>query len=59
MIASVLAHGGATGAIAEAFVGLAVVGVFAAIWIRERSARREEREAGEEEPGAELTDADR
>jgi uncharacterized membrane protein len=41
----VLGHGGLAGGIAEAFVGLAVVGVFVAIWLRERSARREQEDA--------------
>jgi hypothetical protein len=46
----VLAHGGAAGAIAEAFVGIAVVGVLVAVWLRERSARREEARSGLSEP---------
>jgi hypothetical protein len=36
----VLAHGGLPGAIAEATILLAVIAVFAAVWLRERSARR-------------------
>jgi hypothetical protein len=40
-----LAHGGVPGAIAEAAIALAVVGLFAAIWLRERSARRDEAES--------------
>jgi uncharacterized membrane protein len=51
----VVAHGGLAGGIAEAFVGLAVVGIFVAIWLRERSARREEED---EEVGADLSDPD-
>ncbi len=50
MIHSVLAHGGVAGAIAEGAIALAVVGVFAAIWLRERSARR-----ADEAPDSELT----
>jgi hypothetical protein len=45
MTPGVLAHGGVAGAIAEAAVGIAVVAVFVAIWLRERSARREEEQA--------------
>ena len=37
---AVLAHGGVVGAIAESFVALAVVGIFVAVWLRERSARK-------------------
>ena len=43
---SMLAHGGLVGAVAESAIALAVVGVFVAVWLRERSARR--RTAGEE-----------
>jgi hypothetical protein len=45
MIDLPLAHGGVLGAIAEAMVGLAVLGVFVAIWLRERSARKERDQA--------------
>ena len=48
MISPVLAHGGLAGAIAEGAIALAVVGVFVAIWLRERSARQ-----ASEEPDAE------
>jgi hypothetical protein len=41
----IVAHGGVAGAIAESFVAIAVVGVFVAIWLRERSARKEETRA--------------
>jgi hypothetical protein len=37
---AVLAHGGVLGAIAEAAIALAVVGLFVGIWLRERSARK-------------------
>ena len=37
-----IAHGGVPGAIAEALVAVAVVGTLIAVWLRERSARREE-----------------
>lgn len=47
----VLAHGGVLGAIAEAAIALAVVGVFAAIFFRERSARKHDAES-------ELRDSD-
>lgn len=40
MIEAPLAHGGVAGAIAEAMVGLAVVAVLVAAWLRERSVRR-------------------
>jgi hypothetical protein len=40
LIEAVLAHGGVPGAIAEAAIALAVVGLFVGIWLRERSARR-------------------
>jgi hypothetical protein len=49
---AVLAHGGVAGAIAEGAVALAVVGLFAAIWLRERSARRVDDEPDE---GSQLT----
>ena len=42
---AVLAHGGLAGAIAEGAIALAVVGVFVAIWLRERSARRADAES--------------
>jgi len=35
-----IAHGGLAGAIVESFVALAVVTVFVAVWLRERSARK-------------------
>jgi hypothetical protein len=49
---AVLAHGGVAGAIAEGAIALAVVGLFAAIWLRERSARRVDDEPDE---GSQLT----
>lgn len=49
-----MAHGGVGGAIVEALVGLAVLGVFVAIWLRERQARgdpqRQARLRDEDEP---------
>ncbi len=42
----VLAHGGIPGAIAEAALAFAVVGIFASIWFRERSARKSRDERG-------------
>jgi ribosomal protein S3 len=41
-LAGLVAHGGVAGAIAEALVALGVIGVFVAVWVRERKARREE-----------------
>jgi hypothetical protein len=35
-----LAHGGIPGAIAEAALAFAVIGIFGSIWLRERSARK-------------------
>ncbi len=52
LIHAVLAHGGVPGAIAEAAIALAVVGLFAGIWLRERSARKADEEL-------ELRDSDR
>jgi hypothetical protein len=52
LIDSVLAHGGIAGAIAEAAIALAVVGLFAGIWLRERSARKADEEL-------DLRDSDR
>jgi hypothetical protein len=49
---AVLAHGGVPGAIAEAAIALAVVGLFVGIWLRERSARKADEEV-------ELRDSDR
>jgi hypothetical protein len=43
-LAGLIAHGGVAGAIVELLVVVAVVGVFAAIWLRERGSG--------EEPGA-------
>jgi hypothetical protein len=40
MIGAPLVHGGVYGAIAESLVAISVIGVFAAIWLRERSARK-------------------
>ena len=41
-----VAHGGVAGAFVEALVGIAVLGVFVAVWLRERRVR------GDAEPGA-------
>jgi hypothetical protein len=38
--ATPLAHGGIVGAIAEASVAIVVTGIFVAVWLRERSARK-------------------
>ena len=40
-----LAHGGVPGAIAEGMIALAVAGVLGAVWLRERRASRERRDA--------------
>ena len=40
-----IAHGGLLGAVAEAMVGLAVVAVLVAAWLRERSVRRQRDQA--------------
>jgi hypothetical protein len=37
-LAGLIAHGGAAGAVVEALVLLAIVGVFLAVWLRERRA---------------------
>lgn len=36
-----VAHGGVGGAVVEALVGLAILGVFVAIWLRERHVRND------------------
>lgn len=36
-----IAHGGVAGLIAESFIAVAVAGVFVAVWLRERSARKQ------------------
>ncbi len=41
-----VAHGGVAGAVVEALVALAVLGVFAAVWLRERRARHGEPRTG-------------
>jgi hypothetical protein len=41
-LAELIAHGGTAGAIGEAVLAVAVVGVLIAVWLRERSARRED-----------------
>lgn len=46
MIGTVLAHGGIPGAIAEAAMAIAVIGLFGSIWLRERSARRSREKTG-------------
>ena len=50
MILGLVAHGGVVGAIAEAFVAVAVTGVFVVIWLRERSARKEDAKARLRDP---------
>jgi hypothetical protein len=35
-----IAHGGVGGAIVEAMLALSVAGIFLAVWLRERRARR-------------------
>jgi hypothetical protein len=49
-----VAHGGATGAVVEALVVLAVISFFVSVWFRERQARRDRSAA----PGADLRDDD-
>lgn len=44
-LAGLVAHGGVTGALVEILVALAVLGVFVAVWLRER---RERADAGTE-----------
>jgi mannose/fructose/N-acetylgalactosamine-specific phosphotransferase system component IIC len=51
-LAGLVAHGGVAGAIAESLIAVAVVGIFVAIWIRERRARKEQADDGP----ASLTD---
>lgn len=52
----VLAHGGVAGAIVESLVGVAVVGVLVAVWLRERRGGDEHRDGAarlrDEEPPA-------
>ncbi|HWQ24331.1 MAG TPA: hypothetical protein VNK94_09530 [Gaiellaceae bacterium] len=45
-VAGVVAHGGAAGALVEAAIGLAVLALFVAVWLRERRSR---------EPGGERS----
>lgn len=45
-----IAHGGVAGAVVEALVVVAVIGVFAAIWLRERGARRSQADDGLSDP---------
>lgn len=40
-LAELIAHGGTAGAVVEAALLVAVGGVFAAVWVRERRARDE------------------
>lgn len=40
IVPTALAHGGTAGAIAESSIALVVVGVFVAIWLRERVAHK-------------------
>lgn len=46
-LAELIAHGGVAGAVVEALVVLAVVGVFVAVWLRERRGGDESTPAGE------------
>lgn len=46
-MAGLIAHGGTAGAIVEALVGLAVVAVFLAVWLRERRLGRSGAARGE------------
>jgi hypothetical protein len=46
-LAELVAHGGVAGAIVEASVAVAVVAGLVAVWLRERSARREDAEPTE------------
>jgi hypothetical protein len=39
-LAGLIAHGGVGGAIVEALVALSIAGLFLAVWLRERRARR-------------------
>lgn len=48
-----IAHGGLAGAIAEGFVALAVAGVLAAVWLRERRGGYDDGESGLIEDGEE------
>lgn len=50
MIAAPVAHGGLVGGIVEASIALVVTGVFVAVWLRERSARRSRASAEFTEP---------
>jgi hypothetical protein len=45
-LAGLVAHGGVAGAIVESLVLLTVVGVFIAIWLRERRVARERAATG-------------
>jgi hypothetical protein len=51
-----VAHGGVGGAVIEALVGLAILGVFVAVWLRERRVREDAGEGGD--GPARLRDAD-
>ena len=53
-LAGLVAHGGVAGALVEILVALAVLGVFVAVWLRER---RERLDADAEGP-ARLRDED-
>jgi ABC-type phosphate transport system permease subunit len=46
-VTAVLAHGGTAGLVVEALLAVTVLAVFAAVWVRERRARRTH---GDEEP---------
>ncbi|MDH4102699.1 MAG: hypothetical protein OEV29_04885 [Thermoleophilia bacterium] len=46
-LAGLVAHGGVAGAFVEALIALAVILVLGAVWIRERQARRDQRERSE------------
>ncbi|MGH3072617.1 MAG: hypothetical protein ACRDNB_10170 [Gaiellaceae bacterium] len=42
-VAGLIAHGGVGGAIVEGLLALSIAGVFLAVWLRERRARRSRR----------------
>lgn len=48
-LAGLVGHGGAGGAVVETLVVLTIVGVFFAVWLRERRARSSDEEGGDED----------
>ena len=50
MISPALAHGDTAGAIAESSIAVVVVGIFVAIWLRERHAHTSRKRAEPTEP---------